>query len=53
MCGVRKEDSVVTPRAGNSFSEEGHKMFSTILNICTIIGAVVGVAAFVLYLFDR
>lgn len=53
MCGVRREDSVVAPRAGNSFSEEDHKMFSAILNICTIVSAVVGVAAFVLYLFDR
>lgn len=50
---MRKEDSVVAPRAGNLFSEEDHKMFSTILNICTIIGAVVSVAAFVLCLLDR
>ena len=41
------------PRAGNSFFGEDHKMFSAILNICTIIGAVVSVVAFVLYLLDR
>ena len=41
------------PRVGNSFLEEDHEMFSIILNICTISGAVVSVVAFVLYLLDR
>jgi hypothetical protein len=42
------------PLAGNTFpKEDKHRMFSAFINICTVIGAIVGVVSFVLYLLDR